>query len=601
MTKTVKIFMPITKIDAVTRTITALITDETVDLAGEICDYETSAPLFKKWSAHAEKVTGGKSKGNLRAMHQPIAAGKLTGLDCDDAVKAITCSAKIVDDAEWLKCEEGVYTGLSLGGSVVGKMWKDAATGAMRFTVDPIEVSLVDLPCNPSATFIHVKAAGVEEATAFKGWAPSNEELAVEATALAAAKADGTGWIDHIDDARKSLIAKRAPELSKAAADAMSDKTDGATDDTQDKAAGDEEDKTKVDADADKEAAAATDDKTDADATEKAAEVVWELEQAWITPDGKRFEKKADAKAHMAALKTLEENGSPLAAALAKAAGEAAEAEGEPEVTKFASAEDIVEIKALGAELEKHAKALDQIDKFAAGGKIEKGMCGVSELSSALSRLMMICYDATWEAKSEGDGSQVPQMIADGIKTLGSALVAMAQEEVSELLALLSASGEDIIVIEAIPYFELAAVAAVIKADEAMMTKGADRVAKRAPPAETIEKLTAERDTLQKQIADAIPGIEKLGASMVEMKKELATAQEQITKLSKEPAPMPVIDKTLKVVGKGVDGGAADGNGDPAEVLAALIEKVGPDGMQKLMIKAAQANPIIIGAGRAGA
>ena len=65
--------------------------------------------------------------------------------------------AKIVDDNEWKKVEEGVYTGFSPGGRYA-KRWQDGAY--RRYTPDVRELSIVDVPCNPSATFTMVKADG---------------------------------------------------------------------------------------------------------------------------------------------------------------------------------------------------------------------------------------------------------------------------------------------------------------------------------------------------------------------------------------------------------------------------------------------------------
>jgi hypothetical protein len=205
--KTTKIFAPIFKVDAVQGLVYARITDETVDLANEIMDYDSSKPLFQKWSGHAEKVSGGKSKGNLRAMHGPTAAGKLVDIAYDDTAKSIECVSKVVDAGELEKCIEGVYTGLSLGGNIVGKMWKDEPTGAMRYTVQPIEVSLVDLPCNPNATFEMIKVAGqAATAVAFKVWTPSNKEIAAQAEEIAKAAGKPEAFGDYFEEARTALI-----------------------------------------------------------------------------------------------------------------------------------------------------------------------------------------------------------------------------------------------------------------------------------------------------------------------------------------------------------------------------------------------------------
>ena len=44
---------------------------------------------------------------------QQVAAGKIFAIAFDDEAKRIEIAAKIVDDDEWRKIEEGVYTGLS--------------------------------------------------------------------------------------------------------------------------------------------------------------------------------------------------------------------------------------------------------------------------------------------------------------------------------------------------------------------------------------------------------------------------------------------------------------------------------------------------------
>jgi hypothetical protein len=78
------------------------------------------------------KASGGKSFGNIRGQHNPkIAAGLLKSIEFDDEAKRIDFCAKIVDDQEWAKVEEGVYTGFSPGGSYA-KRWPDG--GYHRYT-----------------------------------------------------------------------------------------------------------------------------------------------------------------------------------------------------------------------------------------------------------------------------------------------------------------------------------------------------------------------------------------------------------------------------------------------------------------------------------
>ena len=158
-----RLFIPITKVDVAQRLVYGKATDESPDRSGEICDYASSKPYFEAWSGEIAKNTNGKSYGNVRAMHGKTAAGKLTAINFNDAEKAIEVCAKVVDDAEWEKVLEGVYTGFSQGGRYV-KRWADADNpGLTRFTAEPMEISLVDLPCLPTATFQVIKAAGESE------------------------------------------------------------------------------------------------------------------------------------------------------------------------------------------------------------------------------------------------------------------------------------------------------------------------------------------------------------------------------------------------------------------------------------------------------
>ena len=155
-----KFFAQIYKVNAETGEVHGRITEEAPDNAGEIMDYGSSKPLFESWSKAASDATGGLSKGNVRAMHGKVAAGKLTDISFLDEQKAIDVVAKIVDEGERQKCIEGVYTGFSIGGKYA-KRWQDG--DLWRYTAQPSEVSLVDNPCLKSARFTLVKGDGTEE------------------------------------------------------------------------------------------------------------------------------------------------------------------------------------------------------------------------------------------------------------------------------------------------------------------------------------------------------------------------------------------------------------------------------------------------------
>ena len=172
---TLDLFLPLTKVDIDERLVHGVATAEAPDRAGEICDYNSTKPYFESRSAGAREASGGKSLGAVRAMHSRIAAGKLTDIAFDDEGKKIMIAAKIVDDDEWEKVVEGVYTGFSQGGRYV-RRWSDEATGLTRYTADPTEISLVDVPCLPGATFQVVKDGVVEE-RAFVAPARPAEEL----------------------------------------------------------------------------------------------------------------------------------------------------------------------------------------------------------------------------------------------------------------------------------------------------------------------------------------------------------------------------------------------------------------------------------------
>lgn len=173
MPASARIFARITKIDEERRLVYGRATEEVEDRAGEVMDYASSKPLFEKWSAECHKDSGGKSLGNVRAMHGPIAAGKLTDITFDDTERAIDVISKCVDDSEWEKILEGVYTGYSIGGDYK-KKWSDKLNGrkVTRFTADPVEVSYVDRPCVPTAKFFDVvKSDGTVMQKMFKEFA----------------------------------------------------------------------------------------------------------------------------------------------------------------------------------------------------------------------------------------------------------------------------------------------------------------------------------------------------------------------------------------------------------------------------------------------
>jgi Putative phage serine protease XkdF len=164
-------FAQLTKVDEAQRLVYGRAVQEVVDRVGEIFDYESSKPLFEKWAASQLAASMGKSSGNIRAMHKDVAAGILVpkdGIIYHDDEKAIDVCAKVTDDDSWNKVLTGTFTGFSIGGSYV-KKWEDPELKRTRYTGDPVEISLVDRPAVPTATFFEIqKRDGTTDVKPFK-------------------------------------------------------------------------------------------------------------------------------------------------------------------------------------------------------------------------------------------------------------------------------------------------------------------------------------------------------------------------------------------------------------------------------------------------
>jgi hypothetical protein len=205
------LFIPLAKADAARRLVYGSF-DETPDRAGEVFDYTSSRPNIESWSSEIAKASDGKSFGNIRAQHGRNACGKLVDISFDDDLRKVGFVAKIVDDDEWRKVEEGVYTGFSPGGRYA-KRWQDGAV--KRYTADIRELSIVDVPCNPAATFTMIKADGAEEPVRFllaKAYEPGNAATLDRAGQLARAAGKASRRNDFVARARAELIAENAGE-----------------------------------------------------------------------------------------------------------------------------------------------------------------------------------------------------------------------------------------------------------------------------------------------------------------------------------------------------------------------------------------------------
>lgn len=126
-----RLFMPIGKVDKVKRTVSGYASTPTKDSDGEIVSLDAIRAALPDYMQY----------GNIREMHKLSAVGVAQEANVD--TKGLFLTAKIVDDAAWKKCLEGVYKGFSIGGRKLDK------EGDEITAVELLEVSVVDRPANP--------------------------------------------------------------------------------------------------------------------------------------------------------------------------------------------------------------------------------------------------------------------------------------------------------------------------------------------------------------------------------------------------------------------------------------------------------------------
>jgi hypothetical protein len=510
MSKNNLLFAQLTKVDAEKRLVYGRAAQEHPDHSDEIMDYDSSKPLFQKWSQVSKDATGGASVGNLRAMHGKVAAGKLTDISFNDEEKAIDICAKVVDDNEWKKVMEGVYTGFSIGGGYE-KRWNDTTNVALtRYTANPAEISLVDRPCIPTATFFEVqKADGVVEKVSFK---PATETLEVKGS-----DDEVIAFAKHLNDNNLSMGDVLAT-LQKVAA----------RDDT-----------------SPKEGAAKYGDVKFADAKNKKYPIDNEahIRAAWnyINKDKNAAKYSAD-------------DLSTIKAAVASAWKEKIDKDGPPSADASKAAE--------AGDLTKAAPAL------------KKGLYTVQTMASQLQSMQYMLSSVEYEEEQEQDDSDIPARLNDVVMALGQILVDYTAEEVAELTAQNKGgdnisspvmemsqvatdlvkratefkkagarhSAADLQKVQAMHDQAVALGAACGAADKSMAATGLEKTddVQHIASINDLTKLDAFQDTLNKAIA----------AATEPMQKALAEAQVQIKKLEEMPAPTKAV---LRVIGKGED------------------------------------------------
>lgn len=467
-----QIFARITKVDESTGKVYGRAVQEVVDRSGEIFDYETSKPNFAKWSEDAAKATDGKSVGNVRAMHGKVAAGKLTEITFNDAEKAIDVCAEVVDPVEREKCLKGVYTGFSIGGRY-GKKWADGVNkGVERYTAEPTEISLVDLPCVPTAQFTVVKTDGAEELRKFAVTVSDMESL--------------KKWFeDSLSGEERDMLLKIAERPS------VNPK----------------------------------------EGEKKYGNVEYADPKNKKYPlDTAKHIKAAWSYIHMPknAAKYSSEDADAIKSKIAAAWKDKIDAKGPPEAEKM--------LAAMADRLAKNANAVPLAAAIAAltdyKPELEKGLWCVAQFAGVLEQLACMADGVDWEEEYEGDDSTLPAQMRAALKPLAQAFLAMAEEETDEALHGQLNDGADL---ELAAKGDLAK-AMGFDDNKAALAKWRDAFAELNKARDSIEKLASDLATTQGDLKKSQTELTAVSTQRDEAMGKLASVTAELAKVMQQPA-----------------------------------------------------------------
>jgi len=156
---TVRMTMPLQKVDEEKRIVSGWATMDNEDLHGDIVTAEASTKAFERF------------RGNIRLMHQPVPAGKLVNFrekefydeKTEKFYRGIYVDAYISKGAPqvWEMVLDGTLTGFSIGGNVISTEpgFDKAAGRQVRFVKDyeMVELSLVDNPANQLSNIFSIQ------------------------------------------------------------------------------------------------------------------------------------------------------------------------------------------------------------------------------------------------------------------------------------------------------------------------------------------------------------------------------------------------------------------------------------------------------------
>lgn len=310
----VRLSMPIAKVDKEKRTVSGFATLDNIDSQGDVVTKEASAKAFAR------------ARGNLREMHQPIAVGKIVDFkeeeffdtETGEFYRGIYVTARVSTGAEdtWQKVLDETLTGFSIGGEIneaTNEFVKEAGR-TVRFITDYdlVELSLVDNPANQLANIFSIQKAangdmvvkGMAAETVVENVFICKKDVEVkistadsESCIECGDKMENAGWFEAGDDRAEKAKVIVAKFLNPAEVEAAPDHSEGGVEmgkkDT---------DVTKATEENPKEAEAveAEEVESEEEATEEAAEVEEtdgpEEEEADASPDEVEDDEAAIAK-----------------------------------------------------------------------------------------------------------------------------------------------------------------------------------------------------------------------------------------------------------------------------------------------------------------
>ena len=191
--------VPFVKVDSERRLVSGFATLDNLDSQGDIVTKEASMNAFKNF------------RGNVREMHQPIAAGRVVEYRPDIYVDKTTgqvyngvyVSAHISKGAQstWEKVLDGTLSGFSIGGSITKSdyIYKEGDDKTYR-KVDEyelVELSLVDNPANKFANVLFIQKSDEKSKNSLKSTVNWCDEDGILST--------GTGLLSECPICNKSM------------------------------------------------------------------------------------------------------------------------------------------------------------------------------------------------------------------------------------------------------------------------------------------------------------------------------------------------------------------------------------------------------------